>query len=66
MTQPKRRRRGTGLKHTLPLIGRFAGLWMGTTVAAVAVAVTSALSARKPAVTVPSVPSAIAIATTKT
>lgn len=38
MTQPTRRRRGTGLKHTLPLIGRFAGLWMGTTVAAVAVA----------------------------
>ncbi len=37
----RKRRRGSGVKQTLPLIGRFAGLWMGVTVAAVLVASSS-------------------------
>lgn len=37
----KRGRRGSGVKQTLPLIARFAGLWMGVTVVAVLVASTS-------------------------
>lgn len=36
-----KRVRGTGVRHTLPNIGRFAGLWMGVTVAAVLVASSS-------------------------
>lgn len=36
-----KRRRGTGVRQTIPLIGRFAGIWMGVTMAAMIVASSS-------------------------
>ena len=36
-----RRLRGSGVRHTFPMVGRFAGLWLVVTLAAVAVAVAS-------------------------
>jgi nitrogen fixation/metabolism regulation signal transduction histidine kinase len=36
-----RKLRGTGVRHTLPFVGRFAGLWMLVTSAAVLVAAVS-------------------------
>ena len=36
-----KRLRGSGVRHTLPMLGRFAGLWLVVALAAVAVAVTS-------------------------
>ena len=36
-----RKIRGSGVRHTFPMVGRFAGLWLIVTLAAVAVAVAS-------------------------
>ena len=36
-----RRLRGSGVRHTFPMVARFAGLWLIVTLAAVAVAVAS-------------------------
>lgn len=36
-----RKLRGSGVRHTFPMVGRFAGLWLIVTLAAVAVAVAS-------------------------
>ena len=36
-----RKMRGSGVRHTFPMVGRFAGLWLIVTLAAVAVAVAS-------------------------
>jgi len=42
-SQPNRRRqfRGSGLRYTLPYVGRFAGLWLIVAIAAILVAATS-------------------------
>ena len=37
----RKKLRGSGVRHTLPYIGRFAGLWVFVTLAAVAVAAVS-------------------------